>query len=211
MPKATPLKAGLRYGFLTVRNSEFCETRRRVMWNCECDCGNVVSVRANSLTSGNTISCGCQRGKNTKHGGKGSPEYEAFCAAKGRCERPTQQQFRNYGGRGIKFQFASYDQFLAHIGPRPSPEHSLDRIDNDGHYAPGNVRWSTIETQANNRRTNVPVTHNGETRTLAQWADHLGLSRATIKARHRKGYPVEKLLGVTQNVAQMKNKKAAND
>lgn len=181
------------------------------MWRCACRCGNTVLVRANSISSGNTISCGCQRGKKTKHGGKGTPEYEAYHAAKRRCHRPTLEQYRNYGGRGIEFRFTCFEHFLSCVGQRPSPDYSLDRIDNDGHYEPGNVRWATVVAQANNRRTNVVLTYKGETRTLAQWADHLGVPRATIKARYSKGYSIAEILSVAQSGAQTIIKKAANE
>jgi hypothetical protein len=85
-------------------------------------------------------------------GDKKTPEYAAWSHARQRCMNPNDSGWEWYGGRGIKFLFTSFAHFLAEIGPRPTPQHSLDRKDNDGNYEPGNVRWATLEEQANNQR-----------------------------------------------------------
>jgi len=87
-----------------------------------------------------------------KHNMSGTPEYKAYDGAKDRCTRSTHKRWQDYGGRGIEFRFTSFEQFLAELGPRPTPEHTLDRSNNDGHYEPGNVRWATQLEQQNNRR-----------------------------------------------------------
>lgn len=79
-------------------------------------------------------------------------EHQAFCNARYRCLNPQNAGFKDYGGRGIEFRFESFDQFFAEIGSRPSPLHSLDRKNNDGHYESGNVRWATRQQQNRNRR-----------------------------------------------------------
>src|SRR5579872_561768 len=84
--------------------------------------------------------------------GKQTPEYIAYNHALARCTRETNRAWKDYGGRGIQFRYTSFEQFLADVGLRPSPAHSLDRRDNDGHYAPGNCRWATKEEQVANRR-----------------------------------------------------------
>ena len=86
------------------------------------------------------------------HGMSGTPEYRCYYAAKHRCENPNDRSWRHYGGRGIEFRFSSFEEFYEHLGPRP-PTFEIDRIDNDGHYEPGNVRWTTRAQNEVNRRT----------------------------------------------------------
>jgi hypothetical protein len=84
-----------------------------------------------------------------------SPEHTAYIGAKSRCTNPNVKQWKNYGGRGIEFRFKDFPEFMQALGaPRPSPKHSLDRINNDGHYEPGNIRWATQKEQCNNTRRN---------------------------------------------------------
>ena len=88
-----------------------------------------------------------------KHGMSGTPEYCAFIDAKKRCNNSSNKDYRHYGGRGIEFRFGSFQEFICDIGARPSQEHSLDRINNDGHYEVGNVKWSMRSEQLRNRRS----------------------------------------------------------
>lgn len=82
----------------------------------------------------------------------GTPEHQAFYAAKNRCNNPNYKQFKDYGGRGIRFLYKDFDEFYKDVGPRPSPKHSLDRKEVNGHYEPGNCRWGTSMQQWRNRR-----------------------------------------------------------
>lgn len=103
----------------------------------------------------------------------------------GRCTNPNNKDYVRYGGRGIKVHpewLRSYDAFSDAMPPRP-PGSTLDRIDNDGDYEPGNVRWSTPKEQSNNRRDNRLVSFKGETLTVTQWADRLGTSKTTLVGR----------------------------
>jgi len=111
---------------------------------CACGCG--VPVR-------NLFVRGHAGGVARKtHGMRGTPEFHAYYDAKQRCTNPKATKWSSYGGRGIKFLFESFEEFFAEIGLRPSSEYSLDRENNDGHYAPGNVRWATVEQQMATRR-----------------------------------------------------------
>jgi len=87
-----------------------------------------------------------------KHGMEGTPEYNAFYNARRRCVSPKSKDYANYGGRGMRFRFASFVVFYQELGPRPSPKHTLDRKNNDGHYESGNVRWATRTEQMQNQR-----------------------------------------------------------
>ena len=119
-------------------------------WRCRCiPCGREdVIADSNLLRTKQKVNCGCTWGKrHTKHGFSKSPEYNAYYDAQRRC-----REDKNYVGR-IKFLFTSFEQFLAELGPRPDSGLSLDRINNDGNYEPGNVRWATRTEQNNNQRT----------------------------------------------------------
>jgi len=120
------------------------------------------SIRSDILKSGGSKSCGCYnidnmglRGQNFKtHGRSNTREYTSYRHAKERCLDPNCADFHNYGARGIKFLFASFDEFYKEIGPIPSDKYLLDRTDNSGHYERGNIRWATREQQNQNRRFN---------------------------------------------------------
>lgn len=129
-------------------------------WFCKCICGNTIKVRNSHLRKGHTRSCGCLAKETvTTHGetlnGVWSREYRSYMSAKERCQNPKSSKYQYYGGRGIEFRFTAFEQFLAEVGRRPTKEHSIDRIDNDGHYEPGNIKWSTRSEQRQNRRQAV--------------------------------------------------------
>lgn len=132
----------------------------------------------------------------TKHGKSGTVEYRIWSGMRGRCQEKTGRAARNYRDRGIVVcpEWDSFEQFLKDMGPRPSPKHSIDRIDGNGPYAPWNCRWATPTEQLNNTRVNVRLTYQGRTLTLSQWARELGIDRRTLDARRRDGLPVEQVL-----------------
>lgn len=96
--------------------------------------------------------------RNTRHGMSKTPEYHAYMGARDRCTNSNTRDWIDYGGRGIKFEFSSFEEFFKEVGLKPGPEYSLDRIDNDKGYSPGNVRWTTLETQNYNRRARKTLT-----------------------------------------------------
>lgn len=127
------------------------------MTEFQCDCGNRKVILEKHVKAGLILSCRCLQAENTgnrfrKHGAAETDEYRIFRAAKSRCTNPNVKRYKDYGGRGIEFRFASFEEFYEALGPRPSPKHSIDRIDNNGHYEKGNVRWATQVIQNNNQR-----------------------------------------------------------
>lgn len=158
-------------------------------WRCRCDCGVFTDVVTSALKSPRapTRSCGCLKReadaalarRMTKHGyaGRGrrryrTPEYNAWAAAKSRCTNPRNERYLDYGGRGITMCRAwlnSFERFLADVGPRPSPRHSLDRRDNERGYEPGNVRWATRTEQDANKRPRRPLSKRRVAKVLARY------------------------------------------
>lgn len=116
---------------------------------------------------------------------KAHPEYTVWSSMRDRCNRPANSNYHNYGGRGIKVcqRWGRFRNFLADMGPRPSPEHEIDRIDNDGDYEPDNCRWATRAEQARNMRTNRLLTVDGETLTVTDWAARVGVDANCIFRR----------------------------
>ncbi len=186
--------AGQRYGRLTVLRRA-PNKGKDTAWLCRCDCGTEIDVRAHGLRSANTQSCGCLRQElKTSHGMARSPEYRAWQDLNQRCSNPKCQRWDRYGGRGIECRFTGFEQFLAEIGPRPSPRHSVDRIDNEGHYEPGNVQWALSKPQQRNLSTNHLLTFDGRTQCVSAWAEERGMGRDALWGRLRRGWSVERAL-----------------
>jgi hypothetical protein len=149
----------VRFGRLIVIRPVGKDAHRNIRWLCQCDCGNHHVVAAIELRRGKVVSCGCARkGVNSTHGhakyGKISPEYRAWRGMHTRCKNQNVKEYKYYGGRGIKIdpRWNAFENFLADVGLRPHSGLSLDRINNEGNYEPGNVRWATRSEQRRNRR-----------------------------------------------------------
>jgi len=151
---------GKRFGRLVVRAAAGSRRRSRI-WLCACDCSQLKEFSTTTLVSHGTRSCGCLRRERQKAPRKGkhklskTVEYRLWQSIKTRCYNENTREYVNYGGRGIRMSAAwrkSFVQFLEDVGKRPSPVHTLDRIDNDGDYEAGNVRWATRKEQMANRR-----------------------------------------------------------
>jgi hypothetical protein len=174
---------------------------------CRCECGKELRVNKYKLESGHTKSCGCFARdctikRSTKHGFANAkntkPEYCIWQEIKARCFRESHRYFMSYGGRGIGMDDTWAKDFLSfynHVGNRPSNKHSIDRIDNNKGYIPGNVRWATQTEQCRNTRKNKIVTYKGKTGCIADWADWLNISYYTLHSRLGKcGWTIEKAL-----------------
>lgn len=165
-------------------------------YDCRCDCGNQKEVARGNLLAAKIRSCGCleieSRYSATRtHGRSQTAEYKAWCQAKARCENPKNPAWADYGGRGIRMCGRWQDcfaAFFADMGPRPSANHSIDRIDNDGNYEPLNCRWATRDEQANNKRNNRNLEVNGESHTMAEWSRIRGIKRVTVEKRIARGW-----------------------
>ncbi len=162
-----------------------------------CDCGRATVVRFNDLRSGHTKSCGCLgRERRTTHGRTDTPEYRALRYAIRWCEDPGHEKFPNYGGRGIRVSAAwrrSFPAFFTDLGPMPAPGLTLDRIDPDGDYAPGNCRWATRTEQNRNKRTTRRITAFGRSLTAKEWEEKTGILASTITRRiNKSGWPPER-------------------
>lgn len=172
-------------------------------WECTCECGNTFVTVSGSLKNGWTNSCGCLREEmrpylHRTHGMEHTTEYRSWCHLKERCYNTGTKNYADYGGRGITVCDRwrnDFSAFYADMGLKPTAEHSIDRIDNDGPYSPENCRWATSLEQKRNRRTVRHITVNGETRLLREWAAIYGFRTwKTLDTRLRLGWSIERAL-----------------
>jgi hypothetical protein len=199
----SPVPVGARFGRLVVLGDATPDGRGQSVWLCRCDCGVTKPQRAGGLKAGKSVSCGCAKKErasvmNRSHGMSKSPTYSVWLAMRIRCKDETFHEYARYGGRGIKVcerWDADFKNFLADMGVRPAGL-TLDRIDNDGDYEPGNCRWSTRREQGANTSQNVKVTAFGETKTAAEWADdqRCVASRKTLYSRLSSDWSAERAL-----------------
>lgn len=189
--------SGRVFGRLTVLGRSPKDTRK---WHCRCECGRSKDIERGSLLGGDSKSCGClfrellQR-RNTTHGMTHTVEYRVWEGIRKRCFQPSCKAYKYYGGRGITIsaEWESFSTFLSDMGQRPSADHSIDRINNDGLYSADNCRWATRQEQGNNKRNNRLLSLCGRTQTFKQWTTELGLTPHALYIRLR-NWPLERAL-----------------
>jgi hypothetical protein len=190
---------GRRFGRLVVIGllwrAEEPAGGKPIVWLCQCDCGSTSQSHGGPLRDGRVVSCGCHRANFARvhrrtHGKRRTAEYRIWSLMKYRCLNPDAVGFCWWGGRGIGVceRWLKFENFYADMGDRPSLKHTLDRIDNDGDYEPGNCRWVLRSVQANNKRNNVVLTIDGVSQTVAQWARQAGFSEFAIHKRLKRGW-----------------------
>lgn len=198
--------SGQRFGMLVAiePTQERKPHGNNVIWLCRCDCGNYVKVSTSEFRNGaHTVSCGCYRNallseKSKTHGHSKERLYTIWINMRRRCYDPNAKGYKNYGGRGIQVceRFNDYEYFREWAIGSGYDEFAktgactIDRIDGNGDYSPENCRWVSMKFQQNNKRNNVRLTHNGETKTASQWEDIMGYRRGLILDRIRRGWDV---------------------
>lgn len=190
-PKLTDL-TNQRFGKLLVLSYD------KPKWKCLCDCGIEKSIWPDLLKKGKAKSCGCLRGT----GEKAKKDQFSWMRRiyKGmirRCYNKDDKSYPTYGGRGITVcdrWKESFKNFREDMGLRPSPQHSLDRKDNNGNYCLENCRWATQEEQSNNKSTNIFLEFQGERLTISQWSRKLNLSKTLIRNRINRNLPIDQIL-----------------
>jgi hypothetical protein len=186
---------GSVFGKLTVVCKAGNRKSGESKWMCVCECGGSTITTSSKLRKGHSKSCGCIVGE--KHGLAGTPEYCTWQRMINRCYLESCKDYKDYGGRGIRVcdeWLNSFSAFLFDMGLRPSPKHSIDRIDNNGNYERENCRWATNVTQANNRRTNVVIEYNGQKLTAFEWSIITGIDQEQIAKRIGRGWTPERAL-----------------
>lgn len=196
---------GKKFGRLTVL--EECKDRAKngkIIYHCQCDCGNVTDVIGDNLRRGITKSCGCLVKETTAkrsitHGKSNTRLYYIYCHMKARCYNKNNDRYKDYGGRGITIYDKWLDDFTSFydwsIKHGYKEDLTIDRIDNNQGYLPSNCRWVDRKQQARNRSNNKSFTLNGENHCLKEWCELLDLNYKTIHRRiHVHKWDVEKAL-----------------
>lgn len=200
-----PDKTGLRYGRWVVQ-SRAGSIGNRAAWLCLCDCGSTKVLSSQTLTDGASLSCGCLQKERVSaaaktHGASRTRLYKQWTSMKQRCYNPKDRQYDLYGGRGITVcaeWMESFEAFSQHVGEKPFGM-SLDRIDNDKGYEPGNVRWATGSEQLANTRRAIHLTYKGETMCLQHWSRRTGMAYMTLHQRVARGWTPEQIFETPVN------------
>ena len=180
--------SGKRFGRLIGMKPVGKTKWHEIIWLFKCDCGNEKKITGKVVVRGDTSSCGClateNRSLRIKHGASNTPAYYVWHNMRVRFNYKKSNSFNNYGKRGIGVckRWENFLNLFKDMGQPPS-NMTIERIDNDKGYSINNCRWASRIEQGNNKRNNILITHNGETKTLSQWAGKLGLKYTTLRQR----------------------------
>lgn len=181
---------GHKFGRWTVLRHHPERYGGQTQWLCRCDCGTERLVVRGRLIRGTSTSCGCFRSefhsdRMTNHGMSKHRLFPTWLGMMGRCYNPDNPAYGKYGGRGITVceRWRDVASFIGDNEHLALPGLTIDRVDNDGHYEPGNCRWATRTQQALNRSSNVPITYAGRTQTIFEWARELNMRPRTLWCR----------------------------
>lgn len=170
------------------------KTHRTTVYLCKCIMCNKISYQYSTNLKGFRHCMFCNPPQKT-HGMTKTKEYKIWAGMKRRCNSKVEENYPLYGGRGIKVceKWLKFENFYRDMGDAPSDQHTIDRLDCDGNYDPDNCRWATWEEQQRNRRNNHLIVYNGQTKTIAEWAEITGINRANIWWRNNQGWSVERI------------------
>lgn len=192
---------GLKFGrLLVLSRGPTWRDGKSSSWLCRCDCGVEKFFMGPALRSNNVASCGCimqelraTGGANKKHGASHSQEYLTWSRMISRCTHSYDISYPLYGGRGISIsaRWHKFENFLHDMGYKPSPDHSLDRIDSNGNYEAANCRWATSKQQARNRTNNATILYLGIAYCRTELAEKFGINACTLSDRLKRGWPID--------------------
>jgi len=194
------LIAGIKYNFLTTTGNHR-SIKWKNEWECVCICGVVKYINAHLVSSGKVKSCGCirkTRPNRKTHGKSRTKMYNRWFKMLERCRNEANAAYKNYGGRGISVcdEWLDYEVFYRDMGEPPFKGAEIDRRNNDLGYNKENCRWVNRKTNSNNTRQCHNVTYDGETKTITEWAESIGMNPKTLMTRFERGWSVKKALSI---------------
>lgn len=206
---------GQRFGRLTaIRPTQMRTSGKNIVWECMCDCGNIVYIGSGTLKVRDMQSCGCYRKEraanlNKTHGGRNERLYGVWMDMRRRCNDPKMTEYTNYGGRGIRVsnEFEDYSFFRewamqnGYNPLAPKGEYTLDRIDVNGDYSPSNCRWITITQQQLNKSNSLLITYKNKTQNASQWDKEMAYPCGTVAKRYGRKWELERIFTQPVNIS----------
>lgn len=191
---------GVQYNYLTVLKLDERDNNWKMRFICKCDCGNVKSYDAYSVKSGSTKSCGCKKSSfckeaNVRHGMSKTRLFKTWCSMKRRCYGKSSDTYKYYGKRGINVceDWMIFENFMNWAFKSGYSDNlTIERLDVNGNYCPENCTWIERALQQKNKRSNVIIEYNGETKILKDWCTELNIDYKTASGRLKSGWDIER-------------------